>query len=1085
MKFNLSYIFLILILPFRLYSSEIPSITFIENKGQWPVIVKFGAEIPGGELYIMDGKIRLAFRDAKALNASNHIGISNGYHTLKKTNELLKMHAFDMVFNDDAPSMVYEKNGQVSGLYNYFIGNDTSKWVKGAHGYTSIKMKDVFSGVDLVFSSSGGNLKYDLIVEAGCSSDDIKIKYEGVDNLLLTDYGIEIVTSIGIFDEFVPETYSICDGKKSMLNCSYVVEGNNVRFDVEDRDVSESLVIDPLLIFSTYSGSAADNWGNTATYDEHGNAYSGGMTNHERGGLFVGVFPVTTGAYQANYGGIWDVAILKFDSLGQNLLYATYLGGTDSEVPQSMIVNQKGQLVILGVTSSLDFPITANAFDSTFNGGSSFDLIGGVPMRNGSDNFVAILSEDGSELLASTYIGGSANDGILPGINELVRNYGDESRGDIITDKEGNIYLISRSYSTDFPTKNGFQMLHRGGVDGTVVKMTPDLSEMVWGTFLGGSGSDTGLSIKLDSANAPFIAGGTSSQDLTTTDSVLHETFNGGTDGWVAHLGSDGDSLLSLSYIGTNVYDQVFFIDIDSEGSVYMAGQTTGDYPVTSGVYRHGTSGQFIHKISGDLQRTEFSTVVSSLEKSIPDISLTAFLVNDCNNIYLSGWGSNINAFRNDTFGYFGLETNGLPVSSDAHQKTTDGSSFYMMVLSGNASEFLYGTFFGDVNSLVHVDGGTSRFDKNGIVYHAVCASCTGDSSFPTTTNVYAENNGSSGCNNAVFKFDLASLRARIQTNTLDFKNPGFNNGCIPLDIAFQNRSIGGEIFEWDFGDGTTISTRDTSTIFYQYSVEGVYNVSLRAFDISACVVEDFDYATVIASYTDFSISNSVDICEGSSTTLSVVGGTNFLWIPNTGLNDPTASTPIATPSDTIAYKVEAWDINGCSFEDSLVVNVIPMPTLTIQKVFPSSCADGNGIQFEVEVEDTENIVWDFGDGILSNDINPFHQFEEEGDYSVEVAVYNNKCNVSNTIPLTVFNTFIPNVITRNNDGLNDTFEVISTIPLGIKIYNRWGRLVFEENSYNNDWSGDGLASGIYYYELINEGGGNCNGWVELLDGIN
>ncbi|MGD6027763.1 PKD domain-containing protein, partial [Xanthomonas citri pv. citri] len=139
----------------------------------------------------------------------------------------------------------------------------------------------------------------------------------------------------------------------------------------------------------------------------------------------------------------------------------------------------------------------------------------------------------------------------------------------------------------------------------------------------------------------------------------------------------------------------------------------------------------------------------------------------------------------------------------------------------------------GGSQSATHVDGGTSRFDKNGIVYHAVCSGCNtygrgSYSDFPTTPGAWSRTNNSKNCNNAAFKFDLSSLRARIQTNSVKLNLPGLNKVCIPDPIVFQNRSTGGEIYYWDLGDGTKTIAPDTSAITHQYKNTGQYIVKLK-----------------------------------------------------------------------------------------------------------------------------------------------------------------------------------------------------------------------------------------------------------------
>src|SRR5690606_33423188 len=217
------------------------------------------------------------------------------------------------------------------------------------------------------------------------------------------------------------------------------------------------LIIDPILIFSAYSGSTMDNWGNTATYDARGNVYSGGMVSNDD---FPSGFPVTPGAYQVAYaGGSWDIGILKYDSAGSELLYCTFIGGNGTETPQSLVVNSSGELLILGATGSSDFPVTNG---SEFKGGENIDPLWGVPYLQGTDIFIAKLSPNGDKLLGATYLGGTSNDGVnlISGVmysqlvkedSPLARNYGDQLRGDIITDDDDFVYIASNTLSNDFP----------------------------------------------------------------------------------------------------------------------------------------------------------------------------------------------------------------------------------------------------------------------------------------------------------------------------------------------------------------------------------------------------------------------------------------------------------------------------------------------------------------------------------------------------------------------------------------------------------------------------------------------------------
>ena len=280
---------------------------------------------------------------------------------------------------------------------------------------------------------------------------------------------------------------------------------------------------------------------------------------------------------------------------------------------------------------------------------------------------------------------------------------------------------------------------------------------------------------------------------------------------------------------------------------MYVYGQTSGSFPTSAGVYKNPGSGQFVQKFNNSLSTSIFSTVFGS-GRGIPDISPTAFLVSECNNLYMAGWGGVVN----EAEAFWPSNTFNMPISKDAFQKITSGSDFYFISLTDDASQFLYATYLGGTQSRTHVDGGTSRFDKSGIVYHAVCSGCAAfnasskaTSDFPTTAGAWSRTNKSTNCNNAAFKFDLSVLKARLQTNSVKLDMPGLNRVCIPDKIAFQNKCIGGETFQWDLGDGTVMTKNDTVAIFYQYKSPGRYKIKLKAIDLQTCIGVDSAYTFV------------------------------------------------------------------------------------------------------------------------------------------------------------------------------------------------------------------------------------------------
>ncbi len=1084
---------LILISEITVFAVDNP-VRFIENRGQLGQEVLFYADVPGGTVYLHKDKLVFLFVDY-GKDIHDHFRsdkIEEAYGTgARLTSDMqdkINGHVYKVIFKNISDNIKITAYDPGTERYNYFIGSDRTRWASGVKSYGEIRYQNIYPDIDFMMYSTFEGMKYDFIVRPGADPADIKMVYKGLDEMAIKNGALYLKTRLGEVVEHIPLAYQ-ADG--SDVECRYQLDKSTLSFHLPKQyDVTQKLTIDPLLIFSTYSGSAADNWGNTATFDQYGNLYSGGMTNHTRffggtlGTINLGSFNATEGAFQTEYGGIWDVAILKYDSTGSDLLYATYLGGTNSEVPQSLVVNNKGELLILGITSSLDFPVTDQAYDTAYNGGVSGTLFeSSVLYSNGSDLFIAKLSENGDQLLAATYLGGTDNDGLIQTFtSSLVRNYGDQSRGDIIVDENDNVYIASRTSSEDFPLVNAFQNEFGGGNnDGVVIKLEQDLSSLIWSSYYGGFGEDAALSIKLTSENEVYIAGGTTSIDLPTTPNTIHPGPTGvsDVDGFVAKIASDGSALLAATYIGTTDYDQVYQMDLDSNGDVYLVGQTRGPYPVTVGPRVDENSGQFVHKLTPDLSETLFSTVFGG-KRGEPDIYITAFLVNDCDNLYISGWGSPLLANR--TSQYMGVTTSALQITSDAYQPSTDGSSFYLAVYTDDMSELLYATFLGSSSSMVHVDGGTSRFDKRGIVYHAVCASCNpDDSSFPTTPGAWAEKNGSRGCNNAAFKFDLASLNARIRTNTPEFDQPNIVKGCAPFEVAFENISVGGEVYEWFFGDDMDTVSFERDTIYHTYEAAGTYKVVLKAIDSSTCAEVDFDFATIIVYETNFEVSEGTTICGGDFAQLSASGGVSYLWYPVTGLINPNSAFPKAFADTTTTYFVNITDKNGCTFEDSLIVEVIPEIKVNITIENRNKCGDQPVMEFLNNSTNVESVLWEFGNNVSSTELNPTINFSQPGSYVAQVSLFNQQCVKQFSIPFEIQKLFVPNIITPNNDGLNDTFEITSTLPFNLKIMNRYGKELFFSENYLNDWDGAGLNPGIYYYEITFPDFESCTGWIQLM----
>jgi PKD repeat protein len=1012
--------FLFLLTSFCVAAQD-QGLRFIQNKGQWSNDIDFQAKVPGGHLGVSAKGFSIMLVDVDEMD-HQHVGGHTGISESSGHADPVKGHYFQIHLLGSNLEAKAVANTPLDGYYNYFIGTDSCRWARRVKAFASVVYENVYDGIDFRVSSLDNNLKYDFIVRPGADPGQIRLQYRGVDNIEKVDGELKLLTSIGTLNELKPFTYQPDGDSRQPIASEYRLRYDVVSFGFpDDYDECRELIIDPLLIFSTYSGSTADNWGSTATPGEHGTLYSAGVTNQH----LSGVFPATVGAFQTASHGNYDMGIIKFDSAGTKFLYATHLGGSGNDSPQSLVVDKNTEdLIVLGISSSPDFPTSGNASDKTFNGGTTiFNRV--INTNDAWDIVITRFSRDGDVLVGSTFLGGSGNDGLnhpKQSGGPLVVNYGDEMRGDVITDDTGNVYITSVTGSADFPIVNGFDHSFNGGTtDGIVVKLTPDLSSITWSSYVGGAGFDAAYSIKFDNDLNIVVAGGTTSADFPTTEGAYQKNFNGVVDGWIARISADGSEILNATYTGTSSFDQIYFIDLNANGEVFCYGQTAGQMPVTQGVYHNVNTGQFLQKFSPDLGTMKFSTVFGSSSSTgliIPNISPTAFLVNDCDNIYMAGWGGFVN-YSSQT-GFWQSDTNGMPITNDAYQKTTSGSDFYFIVLNGDATKLVYSTYLGGNYSKTHVDGGTSRFDKYGIVYHAVCSGCVfgntlnrATSDFPTTPNAKSRLNLSQNCNNAAFKFDLSSLRAMFDTNNTALTMPGFNNVCYPEPIVFENFSTGGRTITWDFGDGTVVTQKDTDPrhVVHRYTEAGQYHVKLKITDLSTCSQTDSTVRVITYFKDNIAVGDDSPVCDGSSFQLTASGGVSYSWTSEDGSFTSSEQSPIVTPETATSYYVTIVDADGCSKTDTLHVTITPNVRAAFQTYnLDFTDPDYNNVcypetlRFKNLSVDGESFVWDFDDGTIatrtkSDTVSIIHGFQQQGVYHVKLKALNpNTCNKADSV---------------------------------------------------------------------------------------
>ncbi len=1064
--------------------------TFIPNQGQWDGDFLFKTELITGAIFFEETGYTTLLSDPEAIESRHQHG-EDDHHEHAPKEEYLSV-AYKMKWLNSLPSSSNNIKGFSEREYyhNYFLGNDSTRWKGNVPVYRGISYNGLYKGVTINYFEDGDNLKYDILLAANADPSVLQMSFEGLDGLEISEGRLVLNTAIGPVFEYIPEAYQIINGEKVIVSCTYILDKKKVGFKLGKYDSSKALIIDPVLDFATVSGAIDDNWGFTATYDKSGNLYGGGIVEGSD-------YPVTTGSFQGSYGGgVFDVAISKFSSDGTSLLYATFLGGNSIDMPHSMIVDNNDELIILGSTGSTNFPMSANGYQNSHAQGApvtwpnwEVDPIRRIYSKydNGANAFVLRISASGNSIINGTFLGDST--GAVGTNTEITKNYCDETRGEVIILDNGNVAITTSSKTDNLPFLKPGAGPGANSQNAIVAVFNPNLSQLVWGSYYGGSDDETGNSIKTNGTDI-FICGATRSSNIPTHNNSFQASYSGGIDGYIAKFNGSNGQFLGGVYIGTSSYDQAFFIDVDKLGSVFVFGQSQGIMPVTNSKYSNPNSHQFIQKYSADLSSRAWSTVVGSGQNKL-DIVPSAFMVDNCLRIYVSGWNgvSNRNAGSINANNTLGLKT-----TKDAIDSTTDGSDFYFMVLDRDATGFLYGTFYGG-GAQEHVDGGTSRFSPDGTIYQAVCAACGPGSTFPTTPGVYGPaKNTSTNCNLGAIKISLEQTVKAAPDIDITFD---VDTICDQLFVKFTNNSKNANNYYWDFGNGLTSSQFEPSTV---YNGLGVYTIQLVAED-TVCDISDTATIT-INNDTPKRPTASIDYnyigCDKkfqvnfNNTSPEV---NQFIWDFGDGSKSNDENPTHFFPG-TGSYQIMliATDTT-CQLADTVFANVTFEDSTMVPhaEISYKECSTG-----EIDVAHTNYRTrylyeWLYS-GKKATGAYPNIKFDNPGIYAVNLSIEDPLCtqlyeqNFKVDIEAIQSEIYIPNAFSPNGDGINEEF-ILSGDRCDpndyFRIFNRWGEIVFEtEHPFTEFWDGsnDGQEpkEDVYTY-ILKSGKDTRRGYLTLF----
>ena len=580
-------------------------------------------------------------------------------------------------FAGASPRSRIEGSGQLPGAANFLLGVDASRWSTGIPIYGSIVYRDLYPGIDAHYGGdrvdNGRRIKSEFVVAPGADPSQIRLEYEGADRVWIEANG-ELVAGAkaGALHEAAPEIYQDSPGGRVAIAGRYRMLGaRTVGFEIGAYDASRPLRIDPTISYSTYLGGSGMGAVTGLAVDGSGDLYVTGWTESVN-------FPIA-GAAQVQSGGGVDAFIVKLNAAGNEIVYATYIGGSGDDRAAGIAVDSTGEAYVTGSTASTNFPKVL----------SLRSALGG-----GRDAFALKLNAVGNTLLYCGYLGGASND------------WGTA----IAVDKSDNAYVAGYTLSTDFPVLGAAQSVNAGAQDAFVTKLNSS-GAMVFSTFLGGGANDSANGIAVDSTGAVYVTGGTFSTNFPTVGAIQGAN-GGGEDAFIAKLSASGASIVYSTYLGGTggtaaSPEEANGIAVDSSFNAYIAGVTAStNFPVTSSAFQTGFDGlqsAFAAKINAAGNALAYSTYLGGSAFNWAN----GIAVDASGNAYIAGYTTS------PDFPTVGAVQSSLDASYDA----------FVAELNPAGNGLIFSTYFGgsgadeamaialDASANIFVGGQTASFD--------------------------------------------------------------------------------------------------------------------------------------------------------------------------------------------------------------------------------------------------------------------------------------------------------------------------------------------------------------------------------------
>jgi hypothetical protein len=774
-----------------------------------------------------------------------------------------------VTFVDSNPDVQIEGSDQMSGSAHFFTSGFSTPRAASASLYRTLLYRDLYPGIDLNYSASGATIKSEFVIRPGAKVETIRLRYPSDCRVSIDPEG-DLLVRRGetLLQENAPSLYQDIAGRRVTVQGTFrLLEPTLVAFQAASYDLTQPLTIDPVVTYATYLGGSSFGAVTGIVADSSGNLYATGWTEALN-------FPIVGAAQAANGGGV-DAFVVKFNAQGNNVLYATYIGGSGDDRGAGIAVDSSGNAYVTGATESQNFPLvsaaqptikgTTDAFVlklnpignqliySTYLGGSGWDAgvsiavdssgtayVAGntqsadfpllkpvqATLGGGTDAFVTALSAGGA-ITFSTFLGGAS----------------DDIASSIATDSNANIYITGGTYSSNFPTVGAIQGANAGGEDVFITKLKSGGGSLIYSTYLGGNGTasgpvEQGASIAADASGNAYVAGVTNSANFPTTPGVLQPAMTGVENAFIAKLSPTGSALVYSTYLGGSSRDVANAIAVAPSGTVWVAGFTSSlDFPLVSPLQSTfgGMMDAFVAQINGGATALSFSTFFGG---SRADIA-TSLALDAGGDVFVGGQTNSID----------------LPLTAPYGPSNNAGATGWLMKFGSSVSKLTLtptlspasGTYSSSqtVTISTTTSGASIRYTVNGATpSETVGTVYSGPITVSSTTTInaiaYAAGQTDSSITSATYTIQLATVTKAANasvvysassqnvtlTATVTTSGGAVNSGAVAFTMLQGTTQIGSPVTSGTVTTGTASASYvlPAGTAAGSYTIQAVYN---------------------------------------------------------------------------------------------------------------------------------------------------------------------------------------------------------------------------------------------------------------------